>query len=123
MFFVDFSRCFLERMFVVESNVRKYNGYGCINVRATCDNHSNRVELCATTRNTSTRDSSELIRGDKLLRAAVPFVDYCRQASSLWLRETPGYYFGLLSYKEILLKQKSVWPLDLKILKNIWVKF
>lgn len=95
---------FLERIFVVESNVRKYNGNGCINVRATCDNHSNRVELCATARNTSTRDSSELIRGDRLLRDAVPFVDYRRQASSLWLRETRGYYFGLLSYKEILLK-------------------
>lgn len=48
-------------------------------VRATCDNHSNRVELYATTRNTSTRVSSELIRGDRLLRDVVPSVDYHRQ--------------------------------------------
>lgn len=71
-------------------------------------------------RNTSTRVSSELIREDRLLRDAVLFVDYHRQASSLKLREIQGYYFG--PYKEIPLKQKTKVKTrcsNIKISKNI----
>lgn len=83
-------------------NVRKYNRHVRVTVRATRDNHNNRVELYHDMKRGASH--FRIDSAGRLLRDAVPFVDHHRQASVFTALRTRGYYFGPLSHKGILLK-------------------